>query len=317
MLSSSGILASSVTLARHNASAALLAGWMLCLFMQSTYSQSQLNTESGDPIFPLEETWWGGSYSCAQGQTGLRLKTRAALDAAVEALFEFGPIYGNDTVPKGSFLMEGSIRKRDRFLQLNPTRWISQPPGYVMVGLAGTISGNAYHGSIVSGYRCGDFLVTRETKKISTLLSVPASRARAEQVPLQPEGGALTVPVLINNKLTLNFVVDSGAADVNIPADVVLTLVRTGTLNSSDFLGTQTYRLADGSTVPSQTFRIRSLKVGNKLLENVTGSIAPVDGSLLLGQSFLSRFRSWSIDNRRLVLILDAASGSELSTSGK
>jgi hypothetical protein len=33
--------------------------------------------------------------------------------------------------------------------------------------------------------------------------------------------------------------------------------------------------------------------------------MTPVHGSLLLGQSFLSRFRSWSIDNGRQVLVLD------------
>jgi tetratricopeptide (TPR) repeat protein len=123
-------------------------------------------------------------------------------------------------------------------------------------------------------------------------------------IPLQIEGGTFKVPVSINNRITLNFVLDSGAADVSIPADVVLTLIRTGTLNAADFLGKQTYRMADGSTVPSQTFRIRSLKVGDKVLENVTGSIASVEGSLLLGQSFLSRLKSWSIDNQRQVLIL-------------
>jgi hypothetical protein len=47
------------------------------------------------------------------------------------------------------------------------------------------------------------------------------------------------------------------------------------------------------------------MKVGDKVLENVTGSIAPVEGSLLLGQSFLRRFRSWSIDNTKHVLLLE------------
>jgi DNA invertase Pin-like site-specific DNA recombinase len=69
-------------------------------------------------------------------------------------------------------------------------------------------------------------------------------------------------------------------------------------------LGERTYVLADGSKVPSQTFRIRSLKVGNQVLENVNGSIASVNGSLLLGQSFLGRFRSWSVDNSRHALLL-------------
>jgi predicted aspartyl protease len=124
-------------------------------------------------------------------------------------------------------------------------------------------------------------------------------------IPLQLEGGTFTVPVLINNKLTLNFVLDSGSSDVSIPRDVVLTLMRTGTLNAADLFGNRIYQMADGSTVPSQTFRIKSLKVGGKVVENVIGSIAPVEGSLLLGQSFLSRFKSWSIDNQRQVLVLE------------
>jgi len=124
-------------------------------------------------------------------------------------------------------------------------------------------------------------------------------------VPLRQEGGTLLVPVTINGQLTLDFTVDSGASDVTIPADVVLTLVRSGTLTEADFLGTQTYRLADGSIIPSINFRIKFLKVGDRVLENVTGGVAPVQGSLLLGQSFLSRFKSWSIDNQRQVLVLE------------
>jgi hypothetical protein len=46
------------------------------------------------------------------------------------------------------------------------------------------------------------------------------------------------VPVLINDAITLDFVVDSGAADVSIPADVVSTLIRTKTIGPSDFRAT-------------------------------------------------------------------------------
>jgi hypothetical protein len=133
-----------------------------------------------------------------------------------------------------------------------------------------------------------------------TTSSLSSSSSGATLIPVKAQGGTYVVPVLINKAITLNFVIDSGAADVSIPADVVLTLVRSGTVLRSDFIGTKTYRLADGSTVPSTTFRIRSLTVGNNVvIENVTGSIAPVRGDLLLGQSFLSRFKSWSIDNAK------------------
>jgi uncharacterized protein/regulator of sirC expression with transglutaminase-like and TPR domain/predicted aspartyl protease len=144
--------------------------------------------------------------------------------------------------------------------------------------------------------------------------SMPAKQPPSEQpsvpsgatvVPMLPEGGTFVVPVRINDQITLKFVIDSGASDVSIPADVVMTLLRTGTITDADFLGTQKYRMADGSTVPSQQFVIRSLKVGDRTLNDVTGSIAPVEGSLLLGQSFLRRFTSWSIDNQREALILN------------
>jgi hypothetical protein len=49
-----------------------------------------------------------------------------------------------------------------------------------------------------------------------------------------------------------------------------------------------------------------SIWVGDVVLENVTASVAPSQGSLLLGQSFLSRFKSWSIDNAIHELLLEA-----------
>jgi hypothetical protein len=119
-----------------------------------------------------------------------------------------------------------------------------------------------------------------------------ADNAGRTEVALSQSGGTFQVPVIINGALRLDFVIDSGASAVSIPADVVQTLLRTGTLRDSDFLGQQTYVTATGATFSSRTFRIRSLKVGDRLLEDVTGSIAPAAGDLLLGQSFLRRFQS-------------------------
>jgi clan AA aspartic protease (TIGR02281 family) len=131
-------------------------------------------------------------------------------------------------------------------------------------------------------------------------------RGAATTVSLQQyRGGTFLVPVTINDRLTLRFMVDSGATDVTIPADVVLSLIRTGTLASEDFLGETTYTLADGSTRPSQAFRIRTLKVGDTMLENVIGGVAPEGAKPLLGQSFLSRFKSWSINNNEWLLVLE------------
>ena len=154
-----------------------------------------------------------------------------------------------------------------------------------------------------------------QSNTVSAPSRVPSKPApitnNSQGIPLAVAGGTFLVPVLINGQITLNFTIDSGAADVSIPVDVVSTLIRTGTLQESDFQGEKTYRLADGSTVPSATVLIRSLKVGNFVLENVVGSVASVRADLLLGQSFLSRFNSWSIDNQQHLLLLSEATGAK------
>jgi len=142
-------------------------------------------------------------------------------------------------------------------------------------------------------------------QEASSSAGAAATGSPTAEVPVQLNGGTFTVPVLINGAITLNFMIDSGSSDVSIPADVVLTLIRAGTIAKDDFLGTQTYTLADGTTVPSQTFRIHSLKVGDVVVENATGSVGSPSGTLLLGQSFLSHFQKWSIDNKRQLLVLN------------
>ena len=144
------------------------------------------------------------------------------------------------------------------------------------------------------------------TPSLSKPPSVERSTPSASiSVPMQMEGGTYVVPVLINGAITLDFVVDSGAADVVIPADVASTLLRTKTIGPSDFVGQETYVMADGSQAPSDVFIIRSLKVGNRIVQNVRASIASSKATLLLGQSFLRQFNSWSIDNARHALVLE------------
>jgi clan AA aspartic protease (TIGR02281 family) len=124
-------------------------------------------------------------------------------------------------------------------------------------------------------------------------------------VQLKMDGGIFVVAVEINGTMTLDFAIDSGASDVSVPADVFSALKRRGTIKESDFIGKRTYVLADGSKLESVTFRIRSLRVGDMVVENVRGSVASSQGSLLLGQSFLERFKSWSIDNTKHEILLE------------
>ena len=70
------------------------------------------------------------------------------------------------------------------------------------------------------------------------------AQARAEDIPLIKKGGVYEIPVEINGVITLNFTLDTGASEVQVPADIFLTLSRTGTIKYADILPEQTYWFA-------------------------------------------------------------------------
>ena len=153
--------------------------------------------------------------------------------------------------------------------------------------------------------------IARITKRLKSQIasahvenSVSPRRADEEVIQMEQMGGVFVVPVRFNEVITLNAIVDSGASDVSVPVDLVLTLMRANTITEADFLGQKTYVLADGSKVPSHQFRIRSLRVGNRTIQNVVASVASSSASILLGQSFLGKFKSWSVDNAKHALVL-------------
>lgn len=138
--------------------------------------------------------------------------------------------------------------------------------------------------------------------KVQLGLPVPTTETR---IPLENLGGTMVAPVVINNAIRLNFFVDSGASEVSIPADVFSTLLRTNTLTQTDITGFRNYKNADGEVFRSNTFVIRSLKLGDVEVLNVPAKVAPTNAPLLLGQSFLKRFKTWSINNSTQELILE------------
>lgn len=124
-------------------------------------------------------------------------------------------------------------------------------------------------------------------------------------VQLERQGGVFEVKGLINDSISLNFIVDSGASDVSLPSDVVSVLIRSGTIQKSDFIGATQYILADGSRMPSMRFNIRSLTIGGVRVENIVGSVANENAPLLLGQSFLRKFSKWSVNTKDETLHLE------------
>jgi aspartyl protease family protein len=140
-----------------------------------------------------------------------------------------------------------------------------------------------------------------ERKRTSTTLN-------PNEVKLVKNGGVYEVPVILNNALSIHFILDSGASDISISSDVALTLMKTKTIKKKDWLPGATYKFADGSRVSSKRFKLKSVKIGNVELTNVTCSISnSMDAPMLLGQSALQKLRRYTIDYDKNVLIFNVS----------
>lgn len=125
------------------------------------------------------------------------------------------------------------------------------------------------------------------------------------KVKLKKTGGVYSVPVELNGVLKIDFIFDSGAADVSISPDVALTLIKTGTIKSEDWLPGAYYSFADGSIAKSARFKLKSVKIGNIVVNDIVCSISnSINSPMLLGQSALNRFGKYTFDNENQVLIL-------------
>ena len=124
-------------------------------------------------------------------------------------------------------------------------------------------------------------------------------------VQLARAGGIFVAPVVLNGTVRQYAILDSGASNLQIPQEVADELRRNGSLTDGDGLGQRRYILADGKGVQQQVFRLRTLQIGDKVMENVVATVSAPNSHVLLGQSVLRRLNGWGIDNVRNTLTLD------------
>ncbi len=128
----------------------------------------------------------------------------------------------------------------------------------------------------------------------------PCGKTRAAHTAVatfQRMGGVFVLSALLNGPTLLYFIVDSGAATVQIPEETAEVLRRAGTLTDADFVGQNRFVLADGRGMQQRLFRLRSLQIGGRTMENLLATIGPPKSRALLGQSFLRRLSWWKVDN--------------------
>jgi clan AA aspartic protease (TIGR02281 family) len=128
------------------------------------------------------------------------------------------------------------------------------------------------------------------------LRDAPSTRSTA---PFHRMGGVFVLSASLNGGTHAYFIVDSGAATVQIPEETAEALRSSGSLADADFMGQRRFILADGRAMQQRVFRLRSLRIGERTMENVLATVGAPRSRALLGQSFLRRLSWWKIDNVR------------------
>jgi aspartyl protease family protein len=139
--------------------------------------------------------------------------------------------------------------------------------------------------------------------------NVPYSITRCEKreiIHLEQDGNMRYITVEVNG-MKLKFLLDTGASCITISLAEATVLSKQGLIKEEDILEkTEEYELADGRLIEGSVVNLRTVKIGSKTLKNVKATI--IDNpyaELLLGQSILSQFGKYTIDNKNNELILE------------
>jgi clan AA aspartic protease (TIGR02281 family) len=123
-------------------------------------------------------------------------------------------------------------------------------------------------------------------------------------IKLDVEEGVYHIFVTIGN-IKKKFVLDSGASEVSLPESFEKELINMGIIKKDYYTSSALYKLADGRIILCRRLILPELKIGNYTVTNVRTVIGKDSSPLLLGKSFLDKFKKWSIDNTTKVLNLE------------
>jgi hypothetical protein len=124
-------------------------------------------------VAPAEtvEQEYQGVYFCGASVPHLAVKLfPPSAEPKRRALLSFGPTASSPTVPRGAFLVEGTIDPMQGVMTLAPVKWMSQPPGYPWLGLRGASAdgGKTWRGQVTDSLTCTVFTLQRAQNTTSS-----------------------------------------------------------------------------------------------------------------------------------------------------
>lgn len=118
-------------------------------------------------------------------------------------------------------------------------------------------------------------------------------------------GGVYEVPIEVND-VKMYFIFDTGASIVSISETEALFLIKQGSIDKDDILGTSYFSDATGTISEGTIINLKKVKIGNRVLQNIRASVVHnMEAPLLLGQSVLEEFGKISIDYKKGIIELE------------
>ena len=116
------------------------------------------------------------------------------------------------------------------------------------------------------------------------------------KVSMRKEGGVYLVPITVNG-LNLDFIFDTGASNISLSSAEAMVMYRQGKITQDDIVGQQQFHDATGGVSVGTIVLLRTVQIGDIILENVEASIVDnIQAPLLLGQTALAKFGKVTID---------------------
>ncbi len=140
--------------------------------------------------------------------------------------------------------------------------------------------------------------------KMSSICEQKIKENEGIKISYWEEGRMKYVKATINEILPFDFLLDTGADHVLVTSDIFMTFYKGGVITDADIYDLNYYQIADGSSVVGLKFKIRHLKIGDLIVEDVDASVIDGANTNLLGQSVFDRFGTVTFDNINNVLII-------------
>lgn len=117
-------------------------------------------------------------------------------------------------------------------------------------------------------------------------------------------GGTFNVDCTVNG-LPLSMIFDTGASDVTISKVEADFMLKNNYLSKDDIKGKKYYQVADGGISEGTVITLKEVRIGDAVLHNVDASVVKSQNApLLLGESVLQKFGTFTVDNINSKLII-------------